>query len=91
MRVWERARLEQRCGACDRTVAIGEPIQLLTKCRKVRCEACATEPAPELPALVAVPRAVSRTPVQPMLAVRSLALDWKQRAMPAEREPGEDG
>jgi hypothetical protein len=29
------------------------------------------------------------TPIQPMLAVRSLARDWKRTA--AEREPGEEG
>lgn len=88
---WERARMAQHCGACGGTIAIGAPIQVLTKYRKVRCDGCATEPAPDLPALdlEPVPR-VLRTPIQPMLAVASLARDWKASAL-AEREPGEDG
>lgn len=94
MREWQRARLAKLCGYCGRVIAVGEPVLLRSlhghSWQLARCEACAGEPAPELPAIESLPSAVRRTPVQPMLAVASLARDWKAAAV-AEREPGEDG
>lgn len=93
MKTWERARSDRRCGLCGQNIDAGEPVLLRSlpgqSWQSARCEACAGEPAPELPALQPLPRAERMTPVQPMLAVASLARDWKAAAV-AEREPGED-
>ena len=94
MKTWERTRRPRTCGFCGQLVDVGRPILLRSlpghDWESVRCEACAGEPVPELPPLQPLPRAVPMTPIQPLLAVRSLARDWKAAAI-AEREPGEDG
>lgn len=94
MKAWERSRRARKCGFCGRIVDAGDPVLLRSlpgrSWESVRCEACAGEPVPELPSLQPLPRAVLMTPIQPMLAVRSLARDWKAAAV-AEREPGEEG
>ena len=94
MRDWQRARLAKMCGNCGHLCAIGEPVLILSraaaKWQLVRCAACAGEPVPELPALEPRRPTVLTTPIQPMLAVQSLARDWKAAAI-AEREPGEEG
>ena len=94
MKTWTRARTDtRRCGFCGETIAVGQPVLVRSLAGRdwssVRCASCAGEPVPELPPLQPVPRAERMTPIQPMLAVRSLARDWKAAAI-AEREPGED-
>jgi len=95
MKTWERARRERRCGFCGQTIEVGQPVLVRwlpgRDWRSARCQACAGELAPaDLPLLQPLPRAVPMTPIQPMLAVESLARDWKAAAI-AEREPGEEG
>jgi hypothetical protein len=94
MKTWERARVARRCGLCGGTIAAGAPILARWMgghgWRKIRCAACAGEPVPaDLPPLGPVVRAVAMTPIEPPLAVASLARDWKLAAS-AEREPGCD-
>lgn len=94
MKAWERARRVRRCGFCGQTIAVGQPLLARWlagyEWRKVRCAACAGEPVPaDLPEPEIEPaRRLRATPIQPLLAVASLARDWKTAA--AEREPGED-
>jgi hypothetical protein len=94
MKLWERARIDRRCGLCGEIIAVGQPMLARWIAghgwKSIRCEHCAGEPVPELAPLQPLPRAVPMTPIQPMLAVASLARDWKSAAV-AEREPGEDG
>lgn len=92
MKAWERTRFERRCGLCGQAIAVGEPVLIRElpdhNWRSLRCVACAGEPVPDLPLLQVVPRAERMTPIQPLLAVASLARDWKRTAA---REPGEEG
>jgi hypothetical protein len=57
--ITERWRYPVTCGACDRTIAVHEPVYLVTTKRLPRCELCARSitrgPLQEPPALHAQP------------------------------------
>lgn len=89
MRTWRRAESEVACGHCGGRILAGTPLQVLhvegVRPAFFRCTGCATEPAPELPAV---------NPTTPKTPIANL---WT-RLTPAGftpllplREPGEEG
>lgn len=88
-----RARVAGRCGGrCGQRYQVGDAVLELRvpelANRFYRCEACAGEPAPDLPPLASRP--IDRTPLVHIASgPNTLPLDWKS-AGAGEREPGAD-
>ena len=90
MKEWLRLRVSRPCGFCGDRLAVGEVVLAFGAARKLRCVKCAGEAPPEiLPPPIERPRQPAPIPMT-RFSAGMLPLDWKQRAMPAEREPGED-
>jgi len=55
MKTWIRSKRRLVCGRCCDAIQIGDPMLVLHSpehgWKKCRCQACAGEPVPELPAL----------------------------------------
>jgi hypothetical protein len=83
MRTWTRlAQGTAHCGYCNREVAIGEPLLVITAVgyadRKLRCATCAREPVPaDLPALEPPTSSAVFTPIADV--AERVALDARQR------------
>lgn len=84
MRTWQRADRPTICGGPHDqplVIAIGEPVFVITipgvGKPKYRCQSCAGEAVPELPAYVE--RVVPLTPLVPLRALK-LPQDFKKRA-----------
>ncbi len=83
MKTWIRATRNHLCGGCGEEIRTGAPeLEVLItylngpRIRKVRCQACAGEAPPDLPALI------ERAPaaMTPMTRVGLTPFDFKQRA-----------
>ena len=94
MTEWVRAASDCLCGRCAAPIRADVPILLVivpgVQKPRIRCQTCAVEPVPDLPA------AMERTPIRPshrMLPLRawmpSVLSDWKLKQS-GEREPGMD-
>lgn len=80
MKVWARLRAAQSCGLCGGEIAKGTPALELAGpgWRKLRCVACAGEPAPADVAVQPTTASVIRGQFgQSIASVRGLAKDWK--------------
>ena len=93
MRTWQRSRRRLVCGRCCAAIAIGDPLLVLESpdhtWKKARCQACAGEPVPELPALEAATPQLLGTTVPGFVKVGRIPFDYKQAQ--AGRDPGEEG
>jgi hypothetical protein len=95
LRQWARAQIGQAvCGRCERTVVVGDPVQLVTfpgmARRLVRCETCAGSPAPpELPGRIEQSERVGQPMTRLGLTPWSV-LPFDGKAAAIAREPGED-
>lgn len=82
-RTWTRTARRTFCGRCGRELIVGTAIRViggLSGWKLTRCEACAGEAAPELPAYVPPARIeIPSAPIRRQSSVAQLARDWKAK------------
>lgn len=83
MQHWARVKRARICGGCGRTLAIGDPVLVITLARqvdKIRCATCNGPAPPDLP---------DYRPGADPLQLPALLQPMKR--LPFDREPGEEG
>ena len=95
MRTWQLAHGRRTCGLCGVSIAVGTPLQLITKIGVARvlyrCPACADGIPPDsLPTLPEKPTETRLQPTNDVMRIGEWLRDHKL-LQAGEREPGQEG
>ena len=80
MRTWTRARINTLCGNCPTVIQQGQPLLEISApgWAKVRCDACAGEPAPaDLDDQPTATRTLGPRLAERIASIKDIGRDWK--------------